>query len=102
MVTKDTRINWETDDDLRAALEGVDADGQPREIVRDGRTIAVIVSPGEFAGGARSDIWKDYDPEKARAALRELQTAFEGVDAEAWLRDVREARGQDSIGRPGD
>lgn len=49
---------------------------------------------------AKEDIWKDYDPAKARKALAESAGALKGVDREKLLRDIYNARSQDSHGRP--
>jgi excisionase family DNA binding protein len=48
------------------------------------------------------DIWANYDPERARASLRSLRGLLKGVDREKLLKDIHEARGQDSKGRPAD
>lgn len=48
------------------------------------------------------DIWKGYDPEKVKEALRKSAGAFKGIDCEALKRDIYAARGQDSRGRPAD
>lgn len=42
------------------------------------------------------DVWKGYDPEKMKAALRESAGAFKGIDCEALKRDIYQARSQDS------
>ena len=42
-----------------------------------------------------------YDPERARAALKRVAGMFEGIDTEALKAELREQRGQDSQGRPG-
>jgi hypothetical protein len=43
---------------------------------------------------------ENYDPAKALAALRRSAGALAGIDAEAFKREIREQRAQDSIGRP--
>lgn len=50
----------------------------------------------------REDPFANYDPERAVAALRTLANAniFEGIDIEELKRDLKEQRGQHSIGRP--
>jgi excisionase family DNA binding protein len=50
----------------------------------------------------KEDIWKDYDPETVRAAWEAARGLLKGLDREAFLREMHEARGQDSIGRPAD
>lgn len=44
-------------------------------------------------------IWKDYDPEKVKEALRKSAGALAGVDTDALLRDIHEARQQGTRGR---
>jgi hypothetical protein len=48
----------------------------------------------------RIDIWKHYDPDKAREGLRKSAGALKGVDRDALQRDIRDQRKQDSKGRP--
>lgn len=43
----------------------------------------------------------DYDPDRAKAALKRVAGLFEGVDTEALKSELRAQRGQDSQGRPG-
>lgn len=47
-----------------------------------------------------ADPWAGYDPEKVRAAIARSAGLFKGIDHEALIREVYEARGQDSHGRP--
>jgi excisionase family DNA binding protein len=48
----------------------------------------------------KQDIWADYDPERARQAFRQARGILAGIDREKFLREMHEARGQDSRGRP--
>lgn len=48
----------------------------------------------------KRDPFEDYDPERALASLRKGVGLFTGFDVEEFKRDIREQRGQDSIGRP--
>ncbi|MCC6703717.1 MAG: hypothetical protein IT334_02505 [Thermomicrobiales bacterium] len=52
----------------------------------------------------KKDIWANYDPEKARAAIRAAAGALasSGIDFDAWNEEIREQRGQYSAGRPYD
>jgi hypothetical protein len=97
------RVKVERDKDLSEAVDGVIADGAPRLLVRDGETVAVLLSPEAYATlgeGADTDIWAGYDPERALVALRQAKGALRGVDREQLLKDIHDARSQDSHGRP--
>jgi len=48
----------------------------------------------------KEDIFADYDPEKALAGLRKGIGMFAGMDVDAFIRDIKDQREQDSIGRP--
>jgi hypothetical protein len=48
----------------------------------------------------KQDIWKHYDPDKAREGLRKSAGALKGVDRDALQRDIHNQRKQDSQGRP--
>lgn len=52
----------------------------------------------------KKDIWANYDPEKARAALEGIigMLADSDIDFDAWNEEIREQRGQYSTGRPYD
>jgi len=49
------------------------------------------------------DIWENYDAKKVLQAWEAARKAriFEGVDVEQVKADIKAARGQDSVGRPG-
>jgi len=69
-------------------------------IVSDGRRFRLVP---EESTADDVDPFAGYDPERAAAAWRALADAniFEGVDTEVLKAELREMRGQDSIGRPG-
>lgn len=46
------------------------------------------------------DIWTNYDPEKVRKMLQRTAGSWTGFDSEAFKGEIREQRGQDSLGRP--
>jgi excisionase family DNA binding protein len=50
----------------------------------------------------KSDIWANYDPKRAKEALRACWGILRGIDREKFLEEMHEARGQDSRGRPAD
>jgi hypothetical protein len=47
-------------------------------------------------------LFRNYDPEKVLAALRESRGALAGLDREAFFREMHANREQASKGRPGD
>jgi excisionase family DNA binding protein len=50
----------------------------------------------------KPDIWKDYDGQKVLAAWEAARGLLKGLDTETFLKEMHEARGQDSRGRPAD
>jgi len=104
MLRRARTVKINKDADLGEAVSDVIADGTPRLLVRDGTPVAVVITPNDYAELAEeriSDAWQGYDPEKARQALRAAAGAITGVDREKLLHDLREERGQESMGRPG-
>ncbi len=103
MLKHPRKVKLDSDRDVHQAIDGVIADGVPRLLMRDGETVAVIVSPEDYtelSEEAGEDIWSTYDPDRARRALQAGVGALAGVDREQLLRDLHEARGQASAGRP--
>ncbi|MCA1668102.1 MAG: hypothetical protein LC793_12055 [Thermomicrobia bacterium] len=49
---------------------------------------------------AANDPWANYDPEKMLRAIEISAGALDGVDTEALLKEIYEARAQDTPGRP--
>ncbi len=104
MLKHPRTVRLEQDPDLHAAIDGVANDRAPRIIVRDGETVAVLLSPEDYAtldGAETPDIWQGYEPQRVREALRASAGVLTGVDREQLKRDVRDGRGQESTGRPG-
>ena len=99
------RVHLDNDADIAEAIRGLQADKAPRVLERAGEEIAVVLTPADYAaldGTEKPDIWANYDPERARAALRALQGGMDNIDIEQFKRDIRAQRGQDSRGRPAD
>ncbi|MBI5287872.1 MAG: hypothetical protein HY873_02740 [Chloroflexi bacterium] len=97
------RVHWNSDKDIVRVVREVAEDGEPRAIERDGETVAVLLSPDDFAdlnAGTVGQPWAGYDPDRARRALEAATGALTGVDTEALQSDLRAQRGQDSSGRP--
>ena len=55
---------------------------------------------GTASIASESDIWANYDPQRVREAFRKARGLLKGIDREKLKEDIREARGQDSRGRP--
>jgi len=55
----------------------------------------------ELTKAGEEEIWANYDPVKALAALRKAKGIFKGLDTEQLKKDLKEARSQHSRrGRP--
>ncbi len=96
-MPKVIRVHVGSDNDIASVLDGVQADQVPRVIERDGRDIAVVLSPAEYhrlSGTAELDVWASYDPARALAALRQAKGVLRGVDTEQLLKDIYEQRRQ--------
>jgi hypothetical protein len=50
----------------------------------------------------KTDIWADYDPERARQVLDDVAGIFRDVDVDRWIDEIYEAREQGTrpIDRP--
>lgn len=50
------------------------------------------------------DIWANYDPERARAAINAIAGMLKdsGIDFDAWKEEIREQRGHNSNDRAND
>lgn len=53
-----------------------------------------------FVEADEDDIWKDYDPVKAWREFERGKGLLASIDKDRLLRDIREGRTQDSLGRP--
>jgi len=54
---------------------------------------------GRIGVNNNADLWKDYDREKARAALLGAAGILKGIDLEQFMAELLEQRRQDSTGR---
>ena len=98
-----TRPN--NDRETARVIEDVREDGEPRALEGEGKRAIVVMTADDYAaltGAPEPDIWANYDPEAVRKAFENLTGIFDGIDVEQLKREIREARGQDSIGRPAD
>ncbi len=103
MLKKPKRIKIRDDRDIVRVVEGLIADRTTRILERDGKTVAVLLSPEDYDALRQEpdDPWGEYEPARARAAFAKSSGLLAGVDRAALLRDLHQARGQGSDGRPG-
>lgn len=95
-IPKETRAFLEQANDQPIVVE---FNGRRFRIVREYEDVAVLPTPNNKK---RDELWKNYDPAKAIAALDSAIGALDGIDAEELKRRIREERGQYSLGRPYD
>ena len=82
-------------DNLPALLERVDQEQEAVELERDGHVYRI---QSLAAGLPRAAI---TDPDEVLEVLKRTAGALKNIDGEAFKRDLREMRQQDSKGRPG-
>lgn len=96
-----TNVRWipfeEFAERLEAVFDEVDREQRPLLIQRRGRLYRIEPAAPEVG----DDPWVKYDPKKAWAAMQAAIGALDGVDTAQLKADIKAARGQDSIGRPG-
>jgi hypothetical protein len=105
MLKQPQRVKLESDQDIVRVVRSAMEDGDARILERDGEAVAVVLSPAAYAeisGRGDDDIWAGYDPEKLLRAFDRASGIFKGVDTDQLIKDIYEARGQDSSGRPAD
>lgn len=78
---------------LQDIFDRISAENRSVVVERDGETFRL-----EKEG--TDDIWKDYDPEKARQALKHVAGILKGVDTQKLIAEIYAQREQDSEGRP--
>jgi hypothetical protein len=74
-------------DNLKCVFDQVSEGNRPVVVERDGETFRLEKQAPE-------DIWRDYDPDKVRRALKASAGALRGVDLEGFLHDIHEQREQ--------
>ncbi len=91
----------EADSQLATLIRTAAETGEPLYIQADGEVFKVSIDkPLTGLKHEREDPWKDYDPERAREAVRQLRGALVGVDRDELLADIMAAREQDPSTRP--
>jgi hypothetical protein len=89
------------DSELSQRLAEAEATGQPLRVATDKRVYRLNITV-ERRPKTIYELFPDYDPERVLAAFDQAKGVFKGVDTEQLKADLRELRGQDSSGRPGD
>lgn len=72
-------------------------EGQPILVAREGELYKLEPQEPKAA-----DLWRHYNADRVRKALRASAGALRGVDRDELLADIHAQRAQDSHGRPGD
>ena len=83
---------------LTGLLKGVDVESLMAEL----REQRGQDSSGRPASPKSCDVIATYDPARVKSALAASAGAFASIETEALKEELREQRGQDSIGRPAD
>lgn len=92
---------YHADQKLAELLKAAAAAHEPLQIVTAERTYELDVREPE----STRDIWKDYDPEAALAAVRQaprIETPMSKDEVDAIIAEIRAERDQNSPGRPRD
>jgi len=103
MLKQPKKVKVENDQDIVRVVKGTIADHAPRMLERNGEPLAVLLSPEDYAELSREaeiDPWTGYDPARVKETLAQAGGIFAGVDRAQMLRDIYDARGQASKGRP--
>lgn len=95
-VSRMTVWRWISDGKLPAYRVG----GRAIRIRR--QDVEGMLRPVRIQVADPQDIWANYDPKRAGEALRACWGILRGIDREKFLKEMHEARGQDSTGRPAD
>lgn len=74
-------------------FEAMVAEREPLLVEKEGLTFRIEITEEP------EDIWADYDPQRAQAALKRRAGALSGIDHEQLIADIHAAREQDSSGR---
>ena len=91
MLTELEPIHVAPDSELAQMLDRIG--DTPVLLEKNGKLYRLTEEPQE-------NIWADYDPARAKAALRKSAGALQGVDRDELLADIRSGREQNSHGRP--
>ncbi len=83
------------DDELAALLKSAAKSNGRIKVIAEGKPYEI-----EVRQAPRRDIREGYDPIAARGVWRSIHGILPDVDAEAWIKEVKESREQDSTLRP--
>jgi len=89
------QMNQEIERELAQRLDRAPAENKPTEVVIAGNRYRLV--PDDDIQ-TTDDPAANYDPAKALAALEAGAGAFKGMDVEAFLAEIYEAREQDTPG----
>lgn len=86
------------DSEIAKVLRDAPASGEPLRI-EVGTARFIVTRESLHVVGDEDDIWADYDPERALAAIEAAAGSWSDVDADALRGDLREQLEQNSADR---
>ena len=89
-------LHIDPESELSKCLKAAVADGKPLRLISGEAIYDVAVAEHALP----QDIWCAYDLDQTRQALTQSAGALTGVDRVALRSDIRDARAQNSHGRP--
>jgi hypothetical protein len=89
-------MNQEIERELARRLDIAQAQNKPAEVKIAGKAYRLVPVDDEDDIQTTDDPAANYDPAKMLAAIEEGAGAFEGMDVEAFLDEILEAREQDT------
>ena len=81
---------------LRRIVAEMKSAKQPRLLKQDSETVAMLLPMGTALEQPTQDIWKNYQPDKVRQALKQSAGMLAGVNRKELLEEIANARSQES------
>lgn len=98
MAIEPRRLDFEEfANNLGPIFDRLKREGQPILVEREGELYKLEPQEPKAA-----DLWRHYDADRVRKALRASAGALMGVNRDELQADIRAQRAQDSHGRPGE
>jgi hypothetical protein len=91
----DTIYTYVADHELAALLKAAAEAGKRVRVVAEGETFEIEINPKTKS----RDAVEGYDPAATREAWESIAGILPDIDAEAWIRQIKEDREQDTPSR---